>query len=104
MNLQWFMDNTYSKTIIVESVDTQGNIGIKVELAIKNAETHSSLWGGCELTINDGEVSLYFDKYERCVDCKDVLTLYRKGNIMTYIYLLEEDSWTDEYTTGYVQY
>ena len=105
MNLQWFIDNTSNKVVRIESVNSRGEIGMQIELIVNDAEISNTLWGGFRLTIN-GKVNLYFDKYKRSEydDCKNVLNLYRNDEEMTYIYLPEEDNWTDEYVNGYAQY
>ena len=103
MNLQWFIDNTSNKVIRIESVNSRGELAMQTELIVNDAEISNTLWKGYQLKINE-EISLFFNEYKRDIFCKDVLNLYRSEEEMTYIYLPEEDSWTDEYVNGYAQY
>ena len=103
MNLEYFIDNTSNKVIRIESVNSYGEIGMQTELIVNDAEISNTLWKGYQLKIN-GEISLFFNEYKRDIFYKDVLNLYRSEEEMTYIYLPEEDSWTDEYVNGYAQY
>lgn len=103
MNLQWLIDNTSNKVIRIESVNSYGELGMQVELVVKDAELNKTGWRGYQLVVNE-EINLYFSGYRRDMYCKNVLNLYRSNEEMVCICLPEDDVWTDEYVNGYLQY
>jgi len=107
-DLEWFNNKTLNKQIKIESSNTEGEIGVKIDVIINDVEIEKSntdYWSGYVLTINEN-INLCFEKWENSPyeDCEHILILYRSNEGFVYISLPLGDNWMDDRIVGYAQY
>lgn len=92
MDLEWLMSNTKDKQINIETVNTDGELGVNISTVINDAEINiNTLWGGNVLSLNDGSIKIFFNKFK--VDDERFLVFYRDNIEMVILNLPEEDCW-----------
>ena len=107
-DLEWFNCKTLNKQIKIESSNTEGEIGVKVDVIINDIEIEKSdtdYWDGYVLTINEN-INLCFEKWEISPheDCEHILILYRSNEGFICVSLPLGDTWVDDRTIGFPQY
>jgi hypothetical protein len=98
MDLEWFVRNTLGKQISIESVNTDGELGVTVKTLVLDAEiieADPDYWDGFTLIINDGSIEICFSDWHISPsgELENVLCLSRSGQEFIYINLPEEDNW-----------
>jgi len=105
MNLQWLMDNVSNKVIKIDSLNSEGEWGMTVNLVVTEAEIEKTIWSGYKLTINGGNIILYFDDYKfsnnEDIGLSNSLDLCRSDEETVNIYLPEGDNWDIDTKVGY---
>lgn len=92
MNLEGFMSNVDGKQINIETVNTDGELGVNISTVITDAEINTNTaWGGNVLILNDGSIKIFFDKFE--VNDERFMAFSRAGVEMVIINLPEGDIW-----------
>jgi len=96
MDLEYFMNKTLNKIIKIESVHSDGELGIITKLSVVDAEIEKQEhWNGFKLKINNANIVICFDwqKPSKEYMCRHILELYRSGEVVVAISLPEEDTW-----------
>jgi len=92
MDLEWFVRNTFDKQVKIESINTEGELGVKISTVINDAELDNHTeWSGSMLSLNDGSIRIFFEHYK--VDYDDCLIFYRNDLETVTVHLPEDDKW-----------
>ena len=102
-NLDFFMKKVIGTQIQIESADSNGDLGILLNVVVNDAEIKFiSNYYGYILAINEN-ISLYFSDWLVSKYDDSILILYKNDDIFTYI-KLTDDNWIEDSVVGYNQY